>query len=230
MATTGTYAFNDPASGLTALSYGRIGIRTTEITAQHMADATTEWNLLQVELSNHQPNLWRTEVFPITLVAGTATYDLPARMIAIQDLYLSVTSGGTTTDRLLWPLSYMEYDAQANKTQQAPPTSYLANKTIAPTITFWQVPDASADYVANVRILTQMQDVSLKGGTTLDMPYRYLDAAVAGMSLRLARLYARDKLADCRLDFADALAAAQNTDTQDSVGLYIMPDFSGYRR
>lgn len=195
-----------------------------------MADAATEWNLLQVELSNHQPNLWRSELFTITLVAGTATYDLPQRMIAIQDLYLSVTSGGTTTDRLLWPLSYLEYDAQANKTQQSPPTSYLVNKTISPTITFWQVPDDAADYVANVRLLSQPQDAVIPSGVTLDMPYRYLDAAVAGMAYRMARIYAPDKEMIRKQDFNDALAAAQNTDTQDSVSLFIQPDFSGAYR
>lgn len=173
--------------------------------------------------------MWRSEVYPITLVSGTPTYNLPARLVAIQDLYLSVTSGGTTTDRLLWPLSYMEYDAQANKAQQAPPTSYLVNKIIpTPTITFWQTPDDSADYVANVRLLSQPQDVSLPAGATLDMPYRYLDVAVAGLAHRLARIYAPDKEAMRKQDYQEAWQAAATTDTQDSVTLYIQPAFDGY--
>lgn len=212
------------------MAFSRIAVRRTEITAQHLADAETEFNLLQVQLSNNQPNLWRSEVYTISLTAGTATYNLPARMVAIQDLYLSVTSGGVTTDRVLWPLSYLEYDGQSNKTQQAPPTSYLVNKLVSPTITFWQTPDDSATYTANVRLLSQPQDVSLPSGVTLDMPYRYLDVAVAGLAHRLSRIYAPDKEALRKQDYQEAWQAAANTDTQDSVNIYIQPDFSGAYR
>ena len=235
MASSGTYDFSSsPASGLTLVAFSRIGIRRTEIQAQHLTDAGIEANLLQVELGNNQPNLWRTEVYNITLTAGTATYNLPARMIAIQDVYITTTpsggSSGSDTDRLLAPLSFLEYDSQSNKTQQAPPTSYLINKTLTPTITFWQVPDDSASYVVHVRMLGQVQDASQRNGTTLDLPYSYLDAYVAGLAYRLSRSYAPDKEVLRKQDWVDALAAAQRTDTQDNVGLYIQPDFSGYNR
>ena len=170
MSTSGTYTFaTTAASGLTLVAYGRIGIRRTEITAQHLADAANEANLLQVTISNNQPNLWRSEVYDITLTQGTASYDLPARMVAVQDIYMTTTptggSASTSTDRLLFPMTLFEWDAQPNKTAQAAPTTYTIFKTIpTPTIKFWQVPDDSATYTAHVRMLSQVQDASQVSG------------------------------------------------------------------
>ncbi len=232
MATSGTYAFSQsPASGLTLVAFGRIGIRRSEITAQHLADASTEANLLQGSLGANQPNLWRSEVYDITLTEGEEEYDLPARMIAIQDIYLTTTpSGGASTDRMMAPISLYQYDAQPDKTQQAPPTAYVIFKTLAPTVKFWQVPDGNATYVAHVRLLSQAQDASQISGTTLDMPYIYLDVYVAGLAHRLSRIYAPDKEMIRKADYMEALALAQNTDTQDSVGISITPAWGNYYR
>lgn len=234
MATTGTVAFNPAVSALTMLAFGRIGIRRTEITVQHLEDAATEANLVQVAINNNQPNLWVSEVYDITLIEGQAEYDLPPRLTAIQDIYMTTTPTGgtadTSTDRVLGTLSMFEYDAQANKLQQAPPTSYVVFKTLQPTIKFWQVPDGNATYVAHVRMLSRPEDASLRNGYTLDAPYTYLDVFVAGLAHRMARIYARDQEMMRKQDYMEALAIAQNTDTQDNVGMYIQPDFSVYNR
>lgn len=193
-----------------------------------------EANLLQSGLGSQQPHLWRSEVYDIILEEGEPEYDLPARMIAIQDIYMTTTPTGgsadTATDRVLGPLSLFEWDAQPNKTQQAPPTAYVIFKTLSPTVKFWQVPDDSATYVAHVRLLSQMQDVSQVSGATLDMPYIYMDVYVAGLAYRLARIYAPDKELIRKQDYMEALEAAEKTDTQDSVSLFVQPDFSNYYR
>lgn len=231
MTTSGTYNFSaSAASGLTLVAFSRIGIRRTEITAQHLQDAAQEANLLQVTLGGNQPNLWRSEVYTISLTAGTSNYALPSRMIAVQDVYITTTSGGTSTDRVIFPMSLFEYDAQPNKTQQAPPTTYVVYKTLSPSLTFWQTPDDSATYTANCRILTQMQDASQVGGTTLDLPYVYLDAYVAGLAYRMSRIYAPDKEQLRKADWMEALAIAQKTDTQDNVQMFVQPVFYGYYR
>lgn len=233
MTTTSTYTFSQSAaSGLTLVAFSRIGLRRTELTVQHLQDAAVEANLLQVSIAGHQPNLWSSEIYDITLVEGQVEYDLPARMIAVQDIYLTTTPTGgtsqTSTDRVLGALSLFEYDSQANKLQQAPPTSYVVFKTLQPTIKFWQVPDGNATYVAHVRMLTQIQDASQRNGTTLDLPYIYLDTYVAGLAYRMARIYAPDKEMMRKQDYMEALAISQNTDTQDNVGMIIAPDWSTY--
>lgn len=181
-------------------------------------------------MNNKQPNAWKAELYTINLVAGTATYDLPQRLIAIRDAYLATTPTGSTvsTDQAVWPLSTMEYDWQPNKTQQGVPTSYWMNRLITPQITMWPVPDSSATYTLNIRMMSQIQDASLSAGATLDMPYRFLDVWVAGMAHRMSRIYAKEQEAMRKQDYLDAWANAAAQDLDDAVGLTIAPDFSGY--
>jgi hypothetical protein len=230
MALSGTYAWNPAASNLTLTAFGRIGIRRTELTTQHLSDAANEMNLLQVQLSNNQPNLWRSELVTLSLEQSEDEYTLPTRTAAIQDVFIRTESGGTVLDRIVFPLSSFEYDALPDKTTEAPPTCYYVNKTITPTIFFWQVPDADDTYTAYVRLLSQPQDALLSNGTNLDMPYRFLDVFVAGLAHRLSRIYAPDKEMARKLDYQEAWTAAARTDTQDSVSMYIQPGFSGYWR
>lgn len=226
MTATGTTNYNPAAANLTLVAFGRIGIRRTEITSQHMVDADNEANLLQAELSNKNPNMWRSELYTQALTAGTATYVLPARLIAMQAAYITTTTGGTSFDRIIWPLSAYEYAALPDKTVQAPPTCYRYDRLITPTITLWQVPDSAATYVLNLRICSQIQDASQASGITLNMPYRFLDVYVAGLAHRLARLYAPDKEQLRKQDYLEAWANAAAQDTDDQVSMYIMPDLS----
>jgi len=220
MAATGTYAFNEAASGLMLTAYGRIGIRRTEITAQHLQDAYLESNLLQVELSNRQPNLWTDELYSVPLVSGTATYTLLARMIAIQAAYITTTSGGVSTDRIIWPYSTFEYAAIPDKTQEGPPTSYWFQRLETPLITLWTVPDDAATYVLNLRILHQIQDASLTRGATLNLPYRWLDSWVAGLAARLSQIY-KPEMAERMDKMAERAWQIAATEDQERVPIYI---------
>ena len=210
-------------------AFGRIGIRRTEITAQHLADAENEANLLQANLANKQPNLWTDELYTQALTASDGSYDLPARLIAIQAAYITTTSGSTSTDRIIFPLSTFEYAAIPDKTKEAPPTSYWYQRLATPVIYLWPVPDDSATYVLKLRVCRQIQDVSLASGTTLDLPYRWLDVYVADLAHRLSRLYAPDKEAMRKLDSIDAWNNAA-TEDQERVPTYIMPSLYGYYR
>lgn len=236
MASTGTYNFGPAASSLMLTAFNRCLIRRTEITAQHLADAENESNLVQVEFTNRQPNLWTDELYEQELESGTATYTLPARMVAIQAAYLSVDNG-SVTDRILWPLSTFEYAAIPDKTASAPPTSYWYNRQITPQITLWPVPDDDATYTLNLRILHQIQDASLASGTTLDLPYRWLDAWVSALAARLADLYP-DALIKTKGQgaIAEMWAKAERawtiaaTEDQERVPLYIQPATQAYWR
>lgn len=233
MSTSGTYNFDATASSLTLQAFERIGLRGTEVTIQHLSRAAIEANLLQASIASQTPNLWTSEVYEITLEQGTADYDLPDRLVAVQDAYISTVSSGasasTAIDRVIYAMSLSDYDAMPNKTVQAPPTAYLIRKVIpTPTITFWQVPDGNATYTAKIRLLRRIQDASMSSGTTLDLPYTYLDVYVAGMAHRLARIYAPDKEMLRKQDYMEALAIAQTVDTQDNVSMTISPVMSGY--
>lgn len=227
MTSTGTYAYGPAASNLMMTAFGRIGIRRTEITAQHLADADNEANLVQVKLSNRQPNLWTDELYSVSLVDGTATYTLNARLIAIQSAYITTTIGGVSTDRLVFPYSTFEYSAIPDKTQEGPPTSYWYDRKITPQISLWPVPDGNATYTLNLRVCRQIQDVSLVSGKTLDMPYRWLDVFVADLAHRLSRIYAPDKEAMRKVDADEAWATAA-TEDQERVPMYLSLNVGSY--
>lgn len=201
---------------------------------QHLADAAQEANLLQVELSNNQPNLWRSELYSIPLVASTDTYSLPSRMIAVEDIYLRYSStsygNGTSVDKVIFPVSMQDYDAIQNKSTEACPTLYTIFKTLSPTIKVWPVPDDLQTYTMYVRLLSRPEDVVLPSGVQLDMPYTYLDTYVAGLAYRLARIYRQDLEDKRERDFMKALAQSQKTDIQDNVPISITPSFGGYYR
>jgi len=229
MPSTGTYSYSPAASNLMLTAFGRIGIRRTEITAQHLADAENEANLLQVVLSNKQPNLWTDELYTAALTESTATYTLPARLIAIQACYLTTTSGSTSVDRIMWPYSTFEYASIPNKTQEGPPTAYWYNRQITPEIVLWPVPDGNATYTLKLRVCRQIQDVSLKSGTTLDLPYRWLDVYVADLAHRLSRIYAQPLETARKADAMEAWANAA-TEDQERVPIYLSMDTGGYYR
>lgn len=229
MASSGLYQFNPAASNLTLVAYSRIGIRRTAITAEHMADAESEANLVQVELTNRQPLLWRSELYTQALTQGTGTYVLPARMVAIQAAYITTTNNGQSFDRIIWPLSAFEWSALPDKTTQAPPQSYWYDRLINPEMKLWPVPDGNATYTLKLQILSQIQDVVLGNGVTMDMPFRYLDCFVAKLAHRLARIYAPDKEALRKADADEAWNVAAAQDSED-VPLYIQPGLDSYYR
>lgn len=228
MTSTGTTDFDPAASNLLLVALDRIGMRRTEITSQVLASANVEGNLLQVEINNKQPNAWKAELYTQALTQGTATYTLPGRLIAIRDAFLTTTSGGTSTDQAIWPMSTMEYDFQPNKTQQGVSTSYWMNRLITPTITMWPVPDGNAVYTLNIRMMSQIENASLASGATLNMPYRFLDVWVAGMAHRMARIYAKDQEVLRKQDYLEAWTNAAAQDLDDNVTMTIAPDFSSY--
>ena len=226
MATSATFNFNETASNLALNAFGRIGIRRAEITAQHMADALLEANLLQVEFTCRQPNLFLDELYSIPLVQGTASYPIPSRMVNIQAPYITTTSGGVSTDRIIFGYSTWEYAAIPDKTSQGTPSQFWYDRVVPPVIYLWPVPDGNADYVLNIRILHQFEDAVFTGGTTVAAPYRWLDAWTSGLAARLAQIYKPDmaERMDAKAERAWGIAATQDS---EDVPMYIIPQSIG---
>lgn len=228
MATTGTYSFSPTSANIILNAFGRIKIRRTEVTQQHLEDAVTEANLLQVEFSNRQPNLWKSELYPVALTEAVESYTLLARFISPMAVYLtSEDSSGNSTDRILYPLSTYEYAALPNKLTSGPPTSYWYNRQATPVIKLYPVPDGQATYTLNLQILSQPEDVGMRNGTTLDFPYRWIDAFTAALAARLAAIYAQDLEDRRKIDAERAWQFAAGEDIEYTP-LYIMPGLNGY--
>lgn len=226
---SGTYAYAPPVGELILLAFARCGIRRPSLTAEHFANAGNEANLALSKFANCQPLLWTSQLQSVPLVQGTATYTLPIEVVMILDIYIETTTGSSTVDRILGPVSTTEYDAFPDKVTQGPPTTYWFNRLITPQVTFWQPPDDTQSYTAKIRTVRQPQDSKIPSGIAPDIPYRYFDAYLAEVAYRLARIYAQP-LEQMRK--ADAMEAWQIAATQDveNCNFYVIPTLAGYYR
>lgn len=224
MTASGTYNFSPSLGSLALSAYSRIQIRRPALLAEHMIDAALETNYLLSSWSNMAPNLWTVDLVTQTLTAGTATYNVDAKTVMILDAYITVDS----QDRLIFPISRTEYASYVNKTDQGTPSVFWFDRLLSPTITLWLVPDDST-VTLNYYRCTQNQDANLQSGETPAIPYRFLDAMVAGLAHRLARIYKPDMEAARKLDAAEALMIAQTNDIEN-VAMSVQPQLQGYYR
>lgn len=224
---SGSYNFAPSNGEVIMNAFQRIKIRPPEILATHLQTAVMELNLLLSRMSNLQPNLWTVDLQTLPLTQGEGTYSLPAETVMITNAFISYGSGEERTDQIIWPLSQTEYASIANKESQGMPTQFWFNRVISPTITLYLVPDGNQDYTLYYYRVRQVQDSTLASGVVPEVPYLWLDALVAGLAHRLARIYAPD-LEPLRKQDADEawnIAATQNV---ENVALNILPGLSGY--
>jgi hypothetical protein len=126
------------------------------------------------------------------------------------------------------PISRTDYASYAAKLTEGIPTVYWFNRLISPTFTVFPVINTSG-YLFNYYAAVQLQDAALTSGQTPDVPYLWLDAMVAGLSHRLARVYAPPLEAQRKADAKEAwdIAAEQNV---ENVPVKISPSIGRYYR
>ena len=195
-----------------------------------MRSAYNEFNFLLSALSNLQPNLWKVIRTQTVLTPGTATYTLPAYTVMVLDASI-VLNFGTQNEsrRYITPISRTEYLSYANQQSPGQPTVFWFDRTETPTVAFYLVPDSNGPYTFDFFSCLQVQDANLTNGETLDVPYRWLDAVVAGVAHRLSRIYAPQLEPVRKADALEAWTIAATQDTEN-VPLQLAPALQGYFR
>lgn len=227
MSTSGTTSFNLSNASIAVAAYSRLQIRRTALLAEHMIDAYTEFNLMLSSIANLQPNLWKVDLVSVPLIAGQSTYSVAPSTVMILDAYISY--GSPNVDRLIFPISRTEYASYPNKTSQGVPSVFWFDRLSSPTVTLWLVPDSTSAYTLNYYRCSQVQDANLPSGETPDVPYRWLDALVAGLAHRLARIWKPELEAQRAVDAEKAWNIASTQDVEN-VGLTISPGVGSYYR
>jgi hypothetical protein len=202
-----------------------------------MEDARFEMNLMLSEWANRGVNLWKVDLQSIPLVTGKSTYyaatnDIAAdsnRTIMVLDAFIRVGTGSAQYDRVIMPISRTEWAQTPNKKTEAPPTTFWFDRLIQPTITVWPVPDQDNYYTLYFYRVTQVEDSNLVNGQTIDVPYRWLNAAVTGLAARLSQIYAPERAAKLEANAEQSYQIAATQDTEN-VPVYIIPGLSGYFR
>lgn len=214
MTSSGTYTYSPTLGQCTIAAFHRLGIRTPSLRQEHFDMANLEMNMCLVTLSNLQPNLWKIALDTIALTSGTAVYSIPAKTVLILDAYITTNQGSQfgQNNRYITQLSRTEYASLSNPNTPGPPTQFWFFRGLAQTVTFWPVPDANGPYTFGYYHVDQVQDASLPGGQTPDLPYLFLDAFIAQLAHRLSRMYAPnlEQIRAADADKAWNIAAAQN--------------------
>jgi hypothetical protein len=184
--TSQTTAFNLDLSELVEEAFERCGAELR--TGYDLRTARRSLNLLFADWANRGINLWTVEQGSITLVQGTATYDLPSDTVDLMEHVIRTGAGNVSTqaDLTITRISVSTYSSIPNKLTQARPIQiYINRQAPTPNVTVWPTPDGSQTYQLVYWRLRRIQDAG-DGSNTMDVPFRFIPAMVSGLAYYLA--------------------------------------------
>jgi hypothetical protein len=214
MATSGTQAFNLDLSEIVEEAFERCGAELR--TGYDLRTARRSLNLLFADWANRGINLWTVDQGSITLVPGTATYNLPIYTVDLLEHVIRTGAGNASTqaDLNITRISVSTYATIPNKLTQARPIQvYIDRLSPTPTITVWPVPDSSQTYTFVYWRLRRIEDAG-NGVNTMDVPFRFLPCMIAGLaaylSLKVPGGLERNQMLQAQYDAAWELAAGED--------------------
>lgn len=209
-APSGTNNFNLDIGDIIVEAFERCGLQA--VSGNDYRTARRSIDLMMQEWANRGLNLWTVEEGSQVLTAGTHTYNLPTNTVDLIETMLRTGEEANQQDYTLTRISVSTYATIPNKLIEARPTEIYVNRQITPTFTVWPVPDASQTYTLVYWRLRRIYDVGSPASNTMDMPFRFLPALVAG----LAYFIGMKKLPD--LDRVTALKAVYEEQWNLSAG------------
>lgn len=186
MTTSGVAGFNMDLTEIAEEAWSRCGSEMRS--GWDLRTTRTSLNLLFADWSNRGVNLWTVEQGSQVLTPGTATYNLPNDTVDLLEHVIRTGAGvaSTQADLTITRISVSTYATIPNKLQQARPIQvYINRKAPTPTFTVWPIPDSSQTYTLVYWRLRRIQDAG-NGVNTMDVPFRFVPAMVAGLAYYLA--------------------------------------------
>lgn len=184
MSTSGTTLWNPDQTDIIEHAATMAG---TELrTGYDLRTARFALNMLLQSWANRGLNLWTVTNATITLVQGTATYNLPGDTVDVIEAAVRTGSGTTQSDIMIRRLGVAQYTAIPNKTTSGRPVQFYVARTLAPTITLWPVPDLNSTYTLYYYYLRRIEDAGATADLTFDAPSRFLPALICGLAYQIA--------------------------------------------
>jgi hypothetical protein len=199
--TTNTTSFNPNLNEIFEEAFERCGLELRS--GYDFRTARRSLNFLTAEWANRGINLWTIEQGSINLVQGTTTYDLPIDTVDLIEHVIRTDSGQgpNQTDLNITRISVSTYSTIPNKLAQGRPIQVWVNRQSGqkvgsevaipknPQINVWPAPDqGTAQQPYYIFYYWRMKRISDAGDGTnvIDIPYRFLNCMVAGLSYMLA--------------------------------------------
>lgn len=189
MTTSGTTVWTPDIAELCEEAFERAGLELRS--GYDLKTARRSLNFLLTEWANKGLNLWTVRTGTITLVPGQKTYTaadgLPADAVDYIEHVCRTASGGVSSDITLNRISVSMYANIPTKDQRGRPYQiYVDRATSSPNITVWPVPDSSTTYVLAYWYLKREDDATNPVSQTIEIPFRFYNALVSGLSYHIA--------------------------------------------
>lgn len=186
MTTSGTTNFNPQLTDIIQEAYDRAGIVMRS--GYEYRSARRSIDLMMQEWANRGINMWTVEEGSQVLTPGVHTYELPSDTVDLIDHVIRTGAGSASTqaDLTINRMSVSNYSTIPNKLSTGRPIRIYVDRQITPRFTVWPVPDASQTYTLVYWRLRRIEDAGQPGTNTMDMPFRFVPALVAGLAYQLA--------------------------------------------
>lgn len=222
MTTSGTTAFNMDLTEIVEEAFERAGGELR--TGYDLRTASRSLNLMFSQWANKGLNMFTYEQGSIPLVAGTATYNLPADTVDLLEHVIRTGAGNVSTqaDLTITRISVSTYATIPNKLTQARPIQVWIERLDTPRITVWPVPDDTQPYTFVYWRLRRIQDAGT-GVNTMDMPFRFYEAMTAGLAYHLALKLpnSMDRLPILKQQYDEAWELASTEDREKAAARFV---------
>ena len=183
-------------------------------------------NLLFADWANRGVNLWTLEQGSTALVNGTASYTLPADTVDIVEHVIRDGTGVNQADMSITRLPVSTYAALTNKNVTGRPVQiYVDRQRDAPVVYLWPVPSGSSYTLVYWR-MRRIEDAG-NGSNTMDVPFRFLNALVAGLAYYIALKLpeGQERLPGLKAMYDEAWMQA-STEDRDRSSVFLTPRVS----
>jgi len=222
MTTSGVTTFNPDLTEIIEEAFERCGGEMR--TGYDMRTARRSLNLMFTDWANRGVNMWTMEQGQQILTPGTATYNLPADTVDLLDHVIRTGAGNVSTqaDLTITRISEPTYATIPNKLAQARPIQIWIERLNTPRFTVWPVPDNTQQYILVYWRLRRIQDAG-NGVNTMDMPFRFYNAMVAGLSYYMGMKIpgAIDRLQVLKAQYDEAWELASGEDREKAAVRFV---------
>tara|TARA_R100000935_G_C2781472_1_gene141881 strand:+ start:14 stop:679 length:666 start_codon:yes stop_codon:yes gene_type:complete len=220
MTTSGTRDFNLDVGEVIEEAYERCGLEVR--TGYDAKTARRSLNIMFAEWANRGLNLWTVSNATIDLIQGQAEYTLLDDVVDTLDVVLRRNN----TDFEVQRISRGDYVTLPNKTTQGRSSQYFLDRTIAPRLSLWAVPENSTDQLVYYYV-RRIEDAGTLVNTT-DLPFRFYPCMVAGLSYYMAMKRAPDRIQMLKSVYEEEFQRAADED-QGRTPLKLQPSLSYLR-